>query len=175
LTRSSASKRSLLLDACVLIDFLHADRRVLNRIKQHVGQISVTTNVLEEVCEIEGEEELATLGVTVVDPPFEDVAAAVPLVGRLSLSDWLCVMTAKRRGRICVTNDKSLRAVCRQHEVQVMWGLELLLKLHRSGGISAKRAVSLAGRIRAENPLHITKALVARFASAVEAERRGRI
>jgi rRNA-processing protein FCF1 len=153
----------MIMDACVLIDFIKTDRSVLELIVKHVGPVHVISPIVEEVGEIDDESELLELGLVILEPEIEDAYAAASHSGPISFQDQLCLLTAKRYGFLCVTNDKSLRKRCRQENVPLLWGLELLAKLHRAGGIPGKEAMLIAQSIRKSNPKHITAKIISRF------------
>lgn len=174
MTHSSTAIRLMILDACVLIDFLKAERSVLELIVKHVGQLYITSPVVDEIHEIDDENELAALGMIIVEPEIEDAYAAGGYSGPLSFEDWLCLLTAKRYGFICVTNDKKLRKLCKQEGVSLFWGLELLTELHKGGGITAIEAETIVQAIRQSNPLHITEKIVSRFKDIIRIQERHR-
>lgn len=156
--------QGLILDACVLIDFIKADRFLFGLIAAHVGQIHVPSPLVAEVREVSGEDELSELGITILEPDLDDaLLAASGQVKSLSFQDQLCLLTAKRHGFVCVTNDRCLRAQCEQESVPLLWGLQLLLLLHRKKAIPPDEAVRLAGVVRRNNPTHITARLIERF------------
>ena len=126
----------MIMDACVLIDFIKAERVVLELVVKHIGSLYVTSSVVDEVNEIDDENELIALGLTVIEPEIEDAYAAGVQSGRLSFEDWLCMLTARRGGFTCVTNDRNLRKLCRREGVPLLWGLELVAELHKLGGIT---------------------------------------
>ena len=156
-------RQGMILDACVLIDFIKADRVILASISKHLGSLHVIQEVLEEVHEIHHIEEILELGIKVIEPELEDVFTAAQKRGPLSFQDWLCLLTAKRHGLTCVTNDKSLRKICQQEEIPLRWGLELLVELYRCGGTTRKDALEVARKIHKNNPKHITVRLLRRF------------
>jgi len=45
----------------------------------------------------------------------------------------------------------------------LLWGLELVVELHRVGGIPAEEAETFARLIRHSNPKHITASIVPQF------------
>lgn len=153
------------MDACVLIDFVHADRTVFQLVAKHVGPVYVVSPVVEEVRDIDGQGELIELGISVIEPEIEDAFAAASAIGAVSFQDRLCLLTAKRHGMTCVTNDTSLRRQCSNEGIPLLWGLELLLELHAAGGIPRHNAEDIAEAIHEANPKHITTALLRRFRS----------
>ncbi|RMD83545.1 MAG: type II toxin-antitoxin system VapC family toxin, partial [Lentisphaerae bacterium] len=158
--RSRPVGKLLIMDACVLIDFIKSDRAVLALIVKHVGPVYVISPVVEEVGDINDESELLELGLVIIEPEIQDAYEAANRSGPISFQDHLCLLTAKRHGFTCVTNDKSLRKFCRQEGVPLLWGLEILAQLHRVGGISGKDAVAIAEKIQVSNPKHITNKMM---------------
>ncbi|WP_041463905.1 PIN domain-containing protein [Pelodictyon luteolum] len=157
----------MLLDACVLIDFLKADKAVLQLMVQYVGAFSVIGPVVDEVKEINDDNELIELGLIIMEPALEDAYAAGSQRGPLSFEDRLSLLTAKRHGLLLVTNDRRLRRECEPEGVAVLWGLELLAALHKAGGMPAMEVVGIAQAIRESNPKHITPKIVERFEEVI--------
>jgi predicted nucleic acid-binding protein len=157
----------MIMDACVLIDFIKTERAVLELVVRHVGALHVTSPVVDEVNEIEDENELVDLGLIIVEPELEDAFTAASERGPTSFQDRLCLLAAKRYGFTCVTNDKNLRKLCRREGVPLLWGLELLAELHKAGGIVDKEAKRIAQAIRASNSKHITAKIVSRFTDII--------
>ena len=52
MTRNSAPCTLMIMDACVLIDFIKAERAVLELVVKHIGPPHVTSPVVGEVNEI---------------------------------------------------------------------------------------------------------------------------
>ncbi|MGD9878489.1 hypothetical protein [Desulfococcus sp.] len=140
---------------------------MLELVVKHIGPLHVTSPVLDEVNEIDDENELVALGLIIIEPEIEDAYTAGGRSGPLSFEDWLCLLTAKRHGLTCVTNDKNLRKLCKQEGVSLLWGLELVAELHKVGGITGKEAEAFAQTVRRSNPKHITEKIVSRFADLI--------
>lgn len=166
-TRRSPPPKPMIMDACVLIDFIKTARAVLELVVKHVGPLYVTSPVVDEVNEIDDENDLIALGLIIIEPEIEDAYTAGGRSGPLSFEDWLCLLTAKRHGFTCVTNDKNLRKLSRQEGVSLLWGLELLAELHKVGGIPATEAETIAQAIQRSNPRHISKKIVSRFTETI--------
>lgn len=171
--RDNAAKW-MILDSCVLIDFVQADASVLRLIADYVGPIHVLNVILEEVRQIESEDELADLGLVVIEPAIDDAFAAARTTGQTSFQDRLCMLTARRHRFSCVTNDMNLRKLCEQERVPSMWGLQLIAELHRAEGISGKYAEKLAQAIHISNPKHITDKIISRFLELIQRQENGR-
>jgi len=162
-TQSSPPPRLMIMDTCVLIDFIKTEQTILELVVNHVGPLYVISPILDEINEIDDENELEMLGLIVIEPEIEDAYSASNRSGPLSFVDRLCFLTAKRHGFTCVTNDKNLRKYCKQESVSILWGLELLAELHKAGGIPSREAAEIAKGIHRSNPKHITEKIVSRF------------
>ncbi len=155
--------RLLIMDASVLIDFLKAGRETVCDVCRFSERVCITSTMVAEVREVGGEEELASLGLEIIEPEPEDVLRASDFAGSTSLEDRICCYTAQRHGLSCVTNDKALRRLCESEGVAVVWGLELIGELLRAGMYNAERALAIANTIHARNPLHISKTRIQEF------------
>ncbi|MBF0495577.1 MAG: hypothetical protein HQK58_03220 [Deltaproteobacteria bacterium] len=74
-----------------MIDFIKADRAVLEFVVKHVGPLHVVSPVVDEVNEIDDENELVELGLVIVEPELEDAFAATGQSGPTSFQDRLCL------------------------------------------------------------------------------------
>ena len=166
--RPAQTHRLLLMDACVLIDFIKADSSIFKLFVKYVGEIHVVSPVVEEVKDIENAQALEKLGLIIIEPTLDDVFTAANEFGSISFQDRLCLLTAKREGFTCVTNDKQLRKQCEKDDVQILWGLQLLISLHAKGGITSADATELAEQIHKNNPKHISPKLLERFKDALK-------
>jgi len=90
-TRRPPSRKLMIMDACVLIDFIKTERSVLELVVKHVGPLHVASPVVDEVKEIDDENELVALGLITVEPEIEDAYTAGSQSGTLSFEDWLCL------------------------------------------------------------------------------------
>lgn len=161
----------MILDASVLIDLLDADRTVFRHIADHIGPVYVASVVVNELRSTESEDVLVELGLLILETEIEDAYTAVTWTGPTSFQDNICLLTAKRYGGICVTNDKSLRKLCVRENVPILWGLELLGELYNAGGISKKKVIEIAEYIHQLNPYHITADILQRFIFNLEDKR----
>jgi rRNA-processing protein FCF1 len=155
--------RLLIMDACVLIDYINSEPDLFQMINSHIGQIYVVTPVIEEVDSIESVEELQDFDLEVLEPDVEDLFEAGSMTGRTSFQDNICYLTAKRHDLVCVTNDKNLRSLCGSHSVSILWGLELILNLVAAGGMTRQEASEIGKKIHESNPKHISKTVLGAF------------
>ncbi len=161
----------LLADADVLIDYCHADRTILRLVAHHIGPVRVLSEVLDEV-EGLGRRECAPLGIEVVQLETSSMLRINTLPPSLSVADRLCVVACEEQGWTCVTNDRTLRRVCKEHDIELRWGLALMVELVARGALDATRAIRVAQAIQTSNPRHITAGLLARFRNAIAKARR---
>jgi hypothetical protein len=153
----------MIMDACVLIDYMNGEPDLFKLISSHIGPIYVATPILEEVDSIDFIEELEDLGLLPIEPEIEDVFTAEEMDGQTSFQDNICFLTAKRQSFTCVSNDTSLRRQCTNADVPILWGLELILDLTKAGGILKKEASRIARDIQKSNPRHITTRILSEF------------
>lgn len=160
----------MIMDACVLIDFVKADRSVLKLISKHIGPVYVASTVLDEVNEIDNQDDLVKLGLIVLEPELEDLFEATSVLGPTSFQDRICMLTAKRHELTCVTNDKNLRRLCEQEGIDIYWGLQLLAELHNAGGITFEGAKEIAQAIHEKNHKHISEEILAKFIEIIDGQ-----
>ena len=153
----------MIMDACVLIDYMNGEPDLFKLISSHIGPIYVTTPILEEVDSIDSIEELEDLGLLPIEPDIEDVFTAEEMDGQTSFQDNICFLTARRQSFTCVSNDTNLRRQCMNADVPILWGLELILDLTKVGGILKKEASRIARDIQKSNPRHITARILSDF------------
>jgi len=159
----------MIIDACVLIDYISADRYVLELIVKHVGPLYVVSPIVDEVDGI-NDVDLSEMGLVVIEPELEDAFVAVENSEEMptSFQDQLCLLTARRHGMACVTNDKNLRTACVVERVECIWGLQLLLLLHKSKGIPTRDVIEIAEAIHESNPKHISEKILEQFLVKLE-------
>ena len=63
--RRSKARKLMIMDACVLIDFIKTDRTILELIVKHVGPVYVISPIIEEIDDIDDESELQELGLVI--------------------------------------------------------------------------------------------------------------
>jgi len=147
------------MDANILIDFCKCDKAITKMICQNIGQIHLTTPVLDEINEIDVDDCLE-MGIILVEPELEMAILAAEQKGPLSFEDNLCLLMAKQYGWTCVTNDKPLRRKCESEGVPLFWGIELICILVEAGGCLADQAKEMILEIQKLNPKYITDSIV---------------
>lgn len=157
----------LLLDANTLIDYLKGDPACLPLFSKYVGQIVLPSPVLDEITNPKMPNPSA-LGVLPIEPELDEINAAATKRKALSFEDNLCLIMAKRRGWICVSNDRALRAACESENVPVLWGLEPLVALVKKEAMTKKKAAEISEKIHLSNPVFITMDIVERFKAKLE-------
>ncbi len=159
------ARASLILDACVLIDFWDADPSVLALVVHHVGDVYIAENVLSEVDQVDPSAAVG-VGLTIVEPTLEIMTAAATRRLGLSFQDHICLILARERAWTCVSNDGRLRRACAEEGIAVVWGLELLAQLVEAGGLPPATAIEIAKQMAAANA-YLTDAVLERFAKRV--------
>lgn len=149
-----------IVDANVLIDFLAADLELLKLVS--VQQVYVASAVVDEVKGLT-DAKCAAHGLQIVHGTLAQQREAANHANGLTFEDRLCLILARDAGWACVTNDGALRTACTDAGVNVVWGLELVLKLVAARGATKQRARSTARAIHASNPFHITAKIIAAF------------
>ena len=157
----------LLADADVLIDYRESDLAILALVARHLGRLAVLPPVLDEVRGVTAKE-CGRLGIEIVEVETERMLLATEVESSVSFNDRLCLVVCREEGWTCLTNDGALRRLCKRHDVETRFGLGLMVDLVEAGALTRRRAVAVARRIRASNPLHITDRVLDRFLNALD-------
>jgi len=157
----------LLADADVLIDYRESDLTILALVARHLGRLAVLPPVLDEVRGVTAKE-CGRLGVEIVEVETERMLLAAEVDSSVSFNDRLCLVVCREEGWTCLTNDRALQRLCKRHGVETRFGLGLMVNLVEAGALTRRRAVAVARRIRASNPLHITDRVLDRFLNALD-------
>ena len=157
----------LLADADVLIDYRESDLAILALVARHLGRIAVLPPVLDEVRGVTAKE-CERIGIEIVEVETERMLLAADVESSVSFNDRLCLVVCREEGWTCLTNDGALRRLCKRHGVETRFGLGLMVDLVEAGALTRRRAVAVARRIRASNPLHITDRVLDRFLHALD-------
>lgn len=154
--------KTLLFDADALIDYINSNKNIISVATKKLYEIYVPLNIMREEIRQLSEDEANSLGIRIFEPTFNQLIEANKERGGLSFQDKLCLIIAKDNNWICVTNDKNLRNKCSEDEVEIMWGLQLTLKLYAGNYISKMEAINTAWEIHKGNS-RITKDIVEDF------------
>lgn len=169
---SQSQSAAMIADTCIIIDFKRAEPLLFSQISHTLGPLFIAEILLEELekefsNDIVGD--IKNLGINIVPVHLDDLAIAVEesQTGALSVYDRICLYTAKRMGYTCITNDKKLRAECKQNKVSVLWGLETIIQLYQKNGITRKEAKCIGETIYKNSHGRITKETYDRFLSMI--------
>ena len=157
----------LLADADVLIDYRDSELAILKLVAQHLGRVAVISSVLDEVRGVTATE-CARLGVDVINVETDRMLQAAEIESGVSFNDRLCLVVCREEEWTCVTNDGALRRLCKHHDVKTRFGLRLMVDLVAAGALTRRRAVSVARRMQASNPLHINERVLTRFLNTLD-------
>lgn len=152
----------LILDASVLIDYMHSELKPLALWAKHTGPVHVPRMLLREADGL-SEKDCLQLGLQLVDPSMEQLDEVAENLPGLSFEDRLCLVMARDGGLTCATNDRRLRKECHCHGIRLMWGLEIMISLVHSALLDPEHAVRIGRQIQSNNPHHITPAIIERF------------
>ncbi len=119
----------------MLIDLHDADASILTTYGRHLAPIYVPEIILREVEQLDTSK-AESLGLTVVEPTFQQFALAAKKRGALSVADHLCPIMAKENGWTAVSNDTALRGACKKDGVPTLWGLEVITQVVTAGFLS---------------------------------------
>jgi len=167
--KQKQDRPGLILDADVTIDYVKIDRSIISLAADHIGDLSISEITLQEVKDI-GEDELIKLGGSIIRPSLDQLREAARISQdnpRLSFQDSQCFVIAKDHGWVCVTNEKPLGKYCREHGVQTMRGLRLMIDLVQKGMLKKNKAVGIANDIATINKF-ITEKIIRDFKSKLE-------
>lgn len=141
-----------IVDANVLIDYVEVDASVLGLIADHLGPVHVPRRILQEVKRQRLDDtDCDALGLMVITEEYRELTAAAAMQGPLSFQDHLVLVMAKGRGWTAITNDGGLRKALEREQVPTRWGLEMMVELVQSGGMTRDQALKTAERIVAAN------------------------
>lgn len=154
--------RVVICDANILIDYAKSNKKILGLITQHLYEIQVPLPIWEEVYDLSNND-AKNLGLNIIEPSLAQTYEAADMRGGgLSDEDNMCFIVARDRSAICATNEKPLRKKCIDNNIEVLWGLEMMVELCDKEKISSAVAEKTARKIASYNPT-ITEAIVARF------------
>lgn len=165
---STDSPELMIIDACVLIDYLNVDANLFKLISRHVGSLHIISVITDEVKQIKDEDQLRTLGLIPVEPELEDTFTAAEMQMPTSFPDNLCCLTAKRNHFVCITNDKNLRIFCKKLAVRTMWGLQVIVELCGKGGIKMQNAIEIGQKMHENNPKYISQSILETFIQKIK-------
>lgn len=139
------------IDSSVIIDYWAVESRIMSLIAKHMGPVYVPEPILGEIDGF-NHRDCASLQMEVIEPTLEDYAfaAAKPVSGP-SKNDLICLHSAIRFKAVCITNDKPLRQICIDLNVDTMWGFRPMLHLVKMGKLDPREAVNIAQSIQKQN------------------------
>ena len=160
-------KPTLLLDTCVVSDFIEVDAEIIRLATKCFGRLHIPNVLMDELTKRFSYDALDALELLVINVSEELVDDAILFrskegMSRLSVYDCVCFLTAQKYSYTCVTNDLRLQNICKKRGVQVWWGLEIVLKLYDLDAISFQRAESFGIRLNERSP-YFKKELLEKF------------
>ena len=160
-------KRIVICDANILIDYAKANKRIIGLVTKHLYEIWVPLPVWEEVKDL-SDNEAEILGLKISEPSLAQTYEAANMHGGgLSDEDHMCFVMARDEKAICATNEKPLRKKCLENDIEVLWGLQIMLQLCESGKLKVDMAAKTGEKIVKMNP-RITQKVLDDFISKLE-------
>ena len=166
-------RRKYVLDASVLIDYVKTELAVLELAVTHVGEIILPSLVVEAEVDQLDHQACIDRGFCWREPTLEQLFKAADRYGPLSFHDHLTRIVALEENAICVTNDVALRRACEKDDIELMWGLEVMVTLVEIGALSVTEAIKIAEAIHQSNPRHINERVLRRFRHRIRHVGRG--
>lgn len=161
-------KRIVICDANILIDYAKANKKIIGLITKHLYEIWVPLPVWGEVHDL-FDEDAETLGIKISEPSFAQTYEAANMYGGgLSDEDNMCFIMARDEKAICATNEKPLRKKCLENDIEVLWGLQIIIQLSEIGKIKVDVAKKTGEKIVKMNP-RITQKVLDDFIAKLEA------
>lgn len=171
---AAAARRVLLVHADVLIGYLQSDLATLGLVAKHVGRVVVLESAIDEVPELTARQ-CRCVGITMATAETARMFQAAAVESNVSFNDGLCLVTCREERWTCVTNDRVLRRLCRQHGVATRYGLGLMVDLVTAGVLTHQRATAIARKVQASNPFLVDERVLDHYVVRCrEASRRAR-
>ena len=158
--------KTVITDANVLIDYLDADKKILNLIPGLFKETTIPIDVLNEVEQITIKQ-ITACGFTVYYPDTETYYKAANSENGLSFQDNICIIDSKKNGWGIITNDTRMRSKCEEEGVELFWGLQLMVILVEKGRLSKDEAIKAGEKIEANNT-RITGTDLKRFKNKIK-------
>ena len=154
------------IDANVLIDYADSDPSILTLFSKSIGTIHIIPDVLEKVEQL-NMKELCRLGLVIAEPTLEQYLEAGQNIPGLAFDDKLCLILSRDNHWTLISNDKALRSACKNANISLLWGLELMLPLVEKDLLPPSLAQKTAARIHAINPGFVNQQIIEHFANKI--------
>ncbi len=141
----------VITDANILIDYVKADKELLNLLCSLFKSVKVPFDILNEVNELtlmQAQE----FNIDVYYPEPETYYEASNELKRISFQDLVCFIDARKYGWAVITNDKSLKEYCNQKGIETFWGLQVMMFMVEEHLLTKRAALKTARRIVKNNP-----------------------
>jgi hypothetical protein len=153
---ASASGRSYLIDACVIIDYQKTENlELLGLFGRHCGSVLVSSYTPGPEGEVLGftSEDCARLGIGIVTPTLDQLERATsrPRPSRVAFNDAVHVVSCEDSGAVLVTNDRALRKMASERSVECIGGLRIMSMLVSSRKLPKDRAARIASEVVRSN------------------------
>ncbi|MCX6558826.1 MAG: hypothetical protein NTW95_15580, partial [Candidatus Aminicenantes bacterium] len=144
-----------------------SDPSILTLFSKNIGTIHIIPDVLEKVEQL-NPKECCRLGLVIAEPTLEQYLEAGKKIPGLAFDDTLCLILARDHHWTLISTDKALRSACKNANIPLLWGLELMLPLVEINLLPPSLAQKTADRIRALNPGFVNQQILERFSKKVD-------
>jgi predicted nucleic acid-binding protein len=164
---------AFVIDANVLIDYADSDPTILTLFSKHIGTIHIIPDVLEKVEQL-NKKECCRLGLVIAEPTLEQYLEAGKKIPGLAFDDTLCLILARDHHWTLISNDKALRSTCKNANIPLLWGLELMLLLVEKNFLSGSHALHTATIIQSSNPQFVHQQILESFSNKIDKLKMGK-
>jgi rRNA-processing protein FCF1 len=163
----------MILDSCVIIDFLDSDYKILQLASKHLGPIYIPCQIINEIKRkninnriellniIKCQHYIEILNCNLTEKNLEDYFMLYS--NKISFQDYICMLFSEKLNYICVTNDKKLRNLCLYNNINIIWGLQILINLNKNLVIKKEYAIEVFKKIQKASPNHYNNDLFLKF------------
>jgi predicted nucleic acid-binding protein len=141
-------KQLFIFDANIIIDFLKADKLILEILSRQF-HIIIPNVVFDEINSLTIDM-AESFGIQILEVDLEILISATKISdnSKLSVQDASSLLIAKKENFTCATNDRALYNACKEENIKVFWGLELILDLYYNSVISKEQAINIGDKLR---------------------------
>jgi rRNA-processing protein FCF1 len=151
----------VITDANVLIDYAASNKKVLKLLPEIFNKVFVPIDIVKEVKELTSDE-IHGFEFVLYYPDADTYYKASNARNGISFEDNICIIDAVKNKWSVITNDGRMRNKCRDENVGLIWGLQLMLILVEKGKLSKSEALRTVEKIHEVNK-RITRVVVEEF------------
>ena len=108
------------------------------------------------------------MGLVIAEPTLDQYLEAGKKIPGLAFDDTLCLILARDHHWTLISTDKALRSACKNANISLLWGLELMLPLVEKNFLSRSHALQTASSIHSLNPQFVNQQILTRFIDKIK-------